>query len=111
MSNAISPQLLTSPKLYFEITSQTQSIAHASSRLFSGRIPELEWAAEIEPIPRLNPSTHNFDNDVTISIFEQIKRIDMTVQRKKELLLRKREIFWQSRLRTLQPTGLNKRIG
>ena len=49
MSNAISPQLLTSHKLYFEITSQTQSIAHASSRLFSGRIPELEWAAEIEP--------------------------------------------------------------
>ena len=50
MSNAISPQLLTSHKLYFEFTSQTQSIAHASSRLFSGRIPELEWAAEIEPI-------------------------------------------------------------
>ena len=49
MSNAISPQLLTSHKLYFEFTSQTQSIAHASSRLFSGRIPELEWAAEIEP--------------------------------------------------------------
>ena len=39
-----------------------------------------------------------------------IKHIDMTVERKKELL-RKREIFWQSRLKTLQPTGLNKRIG
>ena len=50
MPNAISPQLLTSHKLYFEFTSQTQSIAHASSSLFSGRIPELEWAAEIEPI-------------------------------------------------------------
>ena len=49
MSNAFSPQLLTSHKLYFEFTSQTQYIAHASSRLFSGRIPELEWAAEIEP--------------------------------------------------------------
>ena len=49
MSNAISPQLLTSHKLYFEFMSQTQSIAHMSGRLFSGRIPELEWAAEIEP--------------------------------------------------------------
>ena len=65
MSNAISLQLLTSHKLYFEFTSQTQSIAHASSRLFSGRIPELEWAAEIEPnedsarrlIENLNPSS------------------------------------------------------
>ena len=46
---SISPQLLTWHKLYFEFTSQTQSIAHASSRLFSGRIPELECAAEIEP--------------------------------------------------------------
>ena len=34
----------------------------------------------------------------------------MTVERKKGLL-RKREMFWQSRLKTLQPTGLNKRIG
>lgn len=33
----------------------------------------------------------------------------MTVERKKELL-RKKEIFWQSRLKPLQPTGLNKRI-
>ena len=38
----------------------------------------------------LNPRTHNFDNDVTITIIEQIKRIDMTVERRKELL-RKRE--------------------
>ena len=62
----------------------------------------------------LNPRTHNFNLTITSpyynNIIEQIKRIDMTVQRKKELL-RKREIFWQSRLRTLQPTGLNKRIG
>ena len=33
----------------------------------------------------------------------------MTVEREKKLL-RKKEIFWQSRLKTLQPTGLNKRI-
>lgn len=58
----------------------------------------------------LNSRTHNFDNDVTITIIDQIKRIDMTVERKKELL-RKGGMFWQSRLKTLQPTGLNKRIG
>ena len=52
----------------------------------------------------LNPRTHNFDNDVTITIIDQITRIDMTVERK-------REIFWQSRLKALQPSGLNKRIG
>ena len=40
----------------------------------------------------LNPRTHNFDNDVTITIIEQMKRIDMTVPRKKELL-RKRKYF------------------
>ena len=33
----------------------------------------------------------------------------MTVERKRELL-RKKEIFWQSRLKTLQPTRLNKRF-
>ena len=62
----------------------------------------------------LNPRTHNFNLTIKSpyynNIIEQIKRIDMTVQRKKELL-RKREIFWQSRLTTLQPTGLNKCIG
>ena len=63
MSNAISPQLLTSHKLYFEFTSQTQSIAHASSRLFSGRIPELEWAAEIEPNTNGNDGWVNYDHD------------------------------------------------
>ena len=41
---------------------------------------------------------------------KQIKRTNMTVELKKELP-RKGEIFWQSRLKTLQPTGLNKRIG
>ena len=39
-----------------------------------------------------SPNTPNFDNDVTITIIEQIKRIDMTVERKKELL-RQREMF------------------
>ena len=65
MSHAISPQLLTSHKLYFEITSQTQSIAHASSRLFSGRIPELEWAAEIEPnVSSVSPSSEQIHHTI-----------------------------------------------
>ena len=54
-------QILTSHKLYFEFTFQTRSIAHASSRLFSGRIPELERAAEIEPTVayKLKMDSHN----------------------------------------------------
>ena len=51
-----------------------------------------------------------FGKDVTIAIIEQIKRSNMTIERKKEIL-RAREIFWQSRLNTLQPNGLNKRMG
>ena len=57
-----------------------------------------------------NPRTHNFDNDAIITITEQIKQNDMAIERKKEIL-RTREIFWQRTLKTLQPNGLNKRIG
>jgi len=57
-----------------------------------------------------NPRTHNFDNDAIITIIEQIKQNDMAIERKKEIL-RTREIFWQRTLKTLQPNGLNKRIG
>jgi len=57
-----------------------------------------------------NTKTHNFDNDVVITIIEQIKRSDMLIERKKELL-RRRERFWQRKLNTLQPNRLKKRIG
>ena len=57
-----------------------------------------------------NRSSHDFSKDVTITINEQIKRSNMTIERKKEIL-RAREIFWQSRLNKLQPNGLNKRMG
>lgn len=57
-----------------------------------------------------NSRSHDFSKDVTITIIEQIKRSNMTIERKKEIL-RGREIFWQSRLNTLQPNGLNKRMG
>ena len=57
-----------------------------------------------------NSRSHDFSKDVTITIIEQIKRSNMTIERKKEIL-RAREIFWQSRLNTLQPNGLNKRMG
>ena len=57
-----------------------------------------------------NARTHNFDNDAIITIIEQIKQSNMAIERKKETL-RVREIFWQRTLRTLQPNGLNKRIG
>ncbi|XP_068670909.1 uncharacterized protein [Montipora foliosa] len=50
-----------------------------------------------------NTRTHNFDNDV-----EQIKRSDMLIERKKELL-HKREMFWQRKLNTLQPKGAQQK--
>ena len=57
-----------------------------------------------------NSRSHDFSKDVIITIIEQIKRSNMIIERKKEVL-RAREIFWQSRLNTLQPNGLNKRMG
>ena len=52
-----------------------------------------------------NSRSHDFSKGVTITIIEQIKRSNMTIERKKEIL-RGREIFWQSQLNTLQPNGL-----
>ena len=57
-----------------------------------------------------NSRSHDFSKDVTITIIEQVKRSNMTIEQKKEILRRK-EIFWQCRLNTLQPNGLNKRMG
>ena len=57
-----------------------------------------------------NSRSHDFGKDVTITIIEQIKRSNMTIERKKEIL-RAREIFWQGGLNKLQPNGLNKRMG
>ena len=73
-------------------------------------IEKASCSCEITEHFLLNPRTHNFHNDITITIIKQIKRTDMTVELKKELP-RKGEIFWQSRLKTLQPIGLNKRKG
>ena len=47
---------------------------------------------------------------IYITIIEQIKQSNMTIERKKEIL-RAREMFWQSRLSTSQPNGLNERMG
>ncbi|CAH3171643.1 unnamed protein product, partial [Porites lobata] len=57
-----------------------------------------------------NKRTHNFDNDVIITIIEQIRKDNISNERKKDLL-RHREIFWQKKLNSMQPNGLNKRIG
>ena len=57
-----------------------------------------------------NSRSHDFGKGATITINEQIKQSNMTIERKKEIL-RAREIFWQSRLNKLQPNGLNKRMG
>ena len=57
-----------------------------------------------------NSRTHNFDRDTKITIIEEIKQHEMHIERKKEIL-RTREVFWQKKLMTLQPNGLNKRMG
>ena len=57
-----------------------------------------------------NFRTHNFDRDTKITIIEDIKQHEMHIERKKEIP-RTREVFWQKKLMTLQPNGLNKRMG
>jgi len=47
---------------------------------------------------------------VIITIIEQIRKDNISNEQKKDLL-RHREIFWQKKLNSMQPNGLNKRIG
>ena len=56
-----------------------------------------------------NKRTHNFDNNVIITIIEQIRKDNISNEQKD--LLRHREIFWQKKLNSMQSNGLNKRIG
>ena len=57
-----------------------------------------------------NRRSHSFDNDIGVTVIEQIRKMEMTKDSRKELL-RVREIFWQRKLNTIQPGGLNKRTG
>ena len=57
-----------------------------------------------------NKRTHDFDNNATITIIEQIRKDHLETDKKKEVL-REREIFWQRKLNSIQPYGLNKRTG
>ena len=57
-----------------------------------------------------NIRSHNFEDDLTITVIEQIKKDHFAINRKKELL-RNKEMFWQRMLNSTQPNGLNKRIG
>ena len=57
-----------------------------------------------------NVRSHNFENDVTITVIEQIRKDHLTFDRKKELL-RNREMFWQRMLNSIQPNGLIIRTG
>ena len=56
-----------------------------------------------------NKRTHNFDNNVIITIIEQIRKDNISNEQKKDLL-RRREILWQKKLNSMQPNGPNKRI-
>lgn len=56
-----------------------------------------------------NKRTHNFDNNVIITIIEQHRKDNISNKQKKDLL-RHREICWQKKLNSMQPNELNKRI-
>ena len=49
-----------------------------------------------------NRRTHDFENDVTITLIEQIPKEHLEVNAKKDLL-RRREILWELKLNTVQP--------
>ena len=57
-----------------------------------------------------NKRTHNLDNNVIITIIEQIRKDNVSNEQKKDLL-RQREIFCQKKLNSMQRNGLNKRTG
>ena len=57
-----------------------------------------------------NRRTHDFERDIAITLIEQIRKGHLEADKKKDLL-RRREIFWQLKLNTMQPHGLNKRKG
>ena len=52
---------------------------------------------------------HNFDQHFKITIIEKIDNLDMDIESKKELLL-KREDFWIRKLGTLAPNGFNEEL-
>ena len=52
---------------------------------------------------------HNFDQHFKITIIEKIDKLNMDIESKKELLL-KREDFWIRKLGTLAPNGFNEEL-
>ena len=55
----------------------------------------------------------NLERDMKLMPIEHLRIADDTTRRKDEIkeTLRRREIFWQNKLQTLHPNGLNKREG
>ena len=53
---------------------------------------------------------HEFEKDLSITIIEQLKSGNLNTAQKKEVL-KNREKFWQAKLKTLAPHGLNARLG
>ena len=53
---------------------------------------------------------HDFEKDLSVTIIEQLKSTSFSTAQKKELL-RKERSFWQAKLKTLAPHGLNTRLG
>ena len=63
----------------------------------------------IPAIRHFNQSGHNFQRDAKFTIIEQIKNLNKEKQDKRKILENK-EDFWISKLKTLQPNGLNDKI-
>ena len=61
----------------------------------------------------LDSSTCSFETDLEIMPIEQIRMqaLDDRSTEQKQEVLKRREIFWQHRLKTFEPMGLNKREG
>ena len=53
---------------------------------------------------------HDFEKDLSITIIGQLKSTSFSTAQKEETL-KKREKFWQAKLKTLAPHGLNARLG
>ena len=53
---------------------------------------------------------HDFEKNLSITIIEQLKSSSLNTAQKKATL-KKRAKFWQAKLKTLAPHGLNARLG
>ena len=86
------------------------SYAHIYNLYIYNHIKKAFNSCELTDHFLTNKYSHEFERDISITAIEQITSTTMNINRKKELL-QAREIFWQRKLKSIQPRGLNKRLG